>query len=51
MPKKKKKKKGEFLHHRSSAIHALTDNFLGTTFIKLIRYVLLASVFEGQVRG
>ena len=26
-----------FLHHRSSAIHTLTDNLLGTAFIKLIR--------------
>ena len=36
----------KFLHHRSSAIHALTDNLLGTAFIKLIRYVHLASVFN-----
>ena len=38
--------KEKFLHHRSSAIHALTDNFLGRAFIKLIRYVHLASVFN-----
>ena len=36
----------KFLHHRPSAIHALTDNLLGTAFIKLIRYVHLASVFN-----
>ena len=35
-----------FLHHRPSAIHALTDNILGTAFIKVIRYVHLASVFN-----
>ena len=40
------KKREKFLHHRSSAIHTLTDNFLGTAFIKLIRYVHLASVFN-----
>ena len=38
--------KNKFLHHRPSAIHALTDNLLGTAFIKLIRYVYLASVFN-----
>ena len=36
----------KFLHHRPSAIHALTDNLLRTAFIKLIRYVHLASVFN-----
>ena len=35
-----------FLHHRPSAIHTLTDNLLGTAFIKVIRYVHLASVFN-----
>ena len=39
-------KRETFLHHRSSAIHALTDNFWGTAFITLIRYVHLASVFN-----
>ena len=38
--------KNKFLHHRPSAIHALTDNLLGTAFIKLISYVHLANVFN-----